>query len=341
MNAADLALRKKPLSEAEEDLVGYRKGRDLSFLDLVSIEQVTLEDLELMYDVARRFRDYRTYKFSFNKGYSQVNAFFEPSTRTSSSFDLAAKQLSMDTAGVGGNSSVSKGESYLDTIETIDAYNVKTIVIRSKESGVPEMVARHTQAAILNAGDGWHEHPTQALLDALTMLDHFGTSNLEGKTVTVVGDIMHSRVFGSLVRLLKLLKAEVRVAAPLTMIPKEVEKFGVTWHGVVDEALTGADVVYALRVQSERGANGFIPSLREYSKMFGISRKRLDIANKNAILMHPGPVIRDIDVHSALAAVDEQSHILQQVENGMVVRKALLWLMADRIDGRQKDFKRK
>ena len=173
MNAADLALRKKPLSEAEEDLVGYRNGRDLSFFDLVSIEQVTLEDIELIYDVARRFRDYRTYKFSFNKGYSQVNAFFEPSTRTSSSFDLAAKQLSMDTVGVGGNSSVSKGESYLDTIETIDAYNVKTIVIRSKESGVPEMMARHTQAAILNAGDGWHEHPTQALLDCLTMLDHF------------------------------------------------------------------------------------------------------------------------------------------------------------------------
>ncbi|MBI5470668.1 aspartate carbamoyltransferase catalytic subunit [Candidatus Kaiserbacteria bacterium] len=348
---ADIALRRKPPSEAEEDLNSFRKNRDLSFQDLVSIDQVTQKDLELIYDVARRFRDYRTYKFSFNKGYSQVNAFFEPSTRTSSSFDLAAKQLSMDTAGVSANSSLQKGESYLDTIETIDAYNVKVIVIRSKESGVPEMAARHTQASIVNAGDGWHEHPTQALLDGLTMLDHFGSKDMKGKTVTIVGDITHSRVFGSLVRLLKMLKAEIRVAAPLTLLPKEVEKFGVKTFVNIEEALSsgggsasggkGADVVYALRVQSERGANGFIPSLREYSKMFGISRKRLDLASKDAILMHPGPVIRDIDVHSALAAVDEQSHILRQVENGMAVRKALLWLLCDRIDGKTKEFVRK
>lgn len=341
MNSADVILHKKPPSEAEQDLNEYRKDRDLSFFDLVSIDQVTEKDLVLLYDVARRFRDYKTYKFSFNKGYSQINAFFEPSTRTMSSFDLAAKQLSMDTASVSGNSSISKGESYLDTVETIDAYNVRVIVIRSKESGVPAMAARHAQASIINAGDGWHEHPTQALLDGLTMLDHARAENLEGKTVTIVGDITHSRVFGSLVRLLKLLKAEVRIAAPLTLIPKDVEKFGVTWYGKVEDAVAGADFVYALRVQSERGANGYIPTLREYSKMFGISRKRLDLAKKDAILMHPGPVIRDIDVHSALAAVDEQSHILRQVENGMAVRKALLWLMCDRLDGQQKEFKRK
>jgi len=334
-------LSKKSPSAAEKDLNSVRKGRDLSFFDLTSISQVQPDDLGLLYDVARRFRDYKTYKFSFNKGYSQVNAFFEPSTRTSSSFDLAAKQLSMDTAGISSNSSVEKGESYLDTIQTIDAYNVKTIVIRSKESGVPEVAARYTQACIINAGDGWHEHPTQALLDGLTMLDHFGTKDMKGRTVTIVGDIMHSRVFGSLVRLLKMLKADVRIAAPLTLIPKDVEKFGATWYGKVDEALAGADAVYALRVQSERGANGFIPSLREYSKMFGISRKRLDLAKKDAMLMHPGPVIRDIDVHSALAAVDEQSYILRQVENGMAVRKALLWLIADRADGKTKKFTRK
>lgn len=334
-------MRKKPPSEAEEDLNSIRKDRDVSFFDLVSIDQVSFTDLELIYDVARRFRDYRTYKFSFNKGYSQVNAFFEASTRTMSSFDLAAKQLSMDTTSVGSNSAVQKGESYLDTVETIDAYNVKIIVIRSKESGVAEMAARHTAASILNAGDGWHEHPTQALLDGLTMLEHVGGKDLKGKVVTIVGDIKHSRVFGSLARLLKMLGAEVRIAAPLTLVPKDVERFGVVWYGRVEEALAGADVVYALRVQGERGANGFIPSLREYSKMFGISRKRLDLAKKDAILMHPGPVIRDIDVHSALAAVDEQSHILRQVENGMAVRKSLLWLMCDRADGAQKDFTRK
>lgn len=332
---------RKPPSEAEKDLNEYRAGRDLSFLDLISIDQVSLDDLKLLYDVARRFRDYRTYKFSFNKGYSQVNAFFEPSTRTMSSFDLAAKQLSMDTTAVSSNSSITKGESYVDTLETIDAYNVKTIIIRAKESGVPEMAARITQASVINAGDGWHEHPTQALLDGLTMLDHVGGWSLSGRTVVIVGDIMHSRVFGSLARLCVKLGASVRVAAPLTLIPKDVEKFGVTWYGNVEDALAGADIVYALRVQSERGANGFIPTLREYSKMFGISRKRLDLAKKDAILMHPGPVIRDIDVHSALAAVDEQSHILRQVENGMAVRKSLLWLIADRLDDRTKTFTRK
>src|SRR3989338_3541158 len=188
-------LSKKSPSAAEKDLNSIRKGRDLSFFDLVSIDQVTPEDLGLLYDVARRFREYKTYKFSFNKGSSQVNAFFEPSTRTSSSFDLAAKQLSMDTAGVSSNSSVEKGESYLDTVQTIDSYNVKTIVIRSKESGVPAVAARYTQASIINAGDGWHEHPTQALLDGLTMLDHCKSKDLKGRVVVVVGDIIHSRVF--------------------------------------------------------------------------------------------------------------------------------------------------
>lgn len=337
----DPILRKKPLGEAEKDMMDVRGGRDLSFLDLVSIDQVSTPDLSLIYDVARRFRDYQTYKFSFNKGFSQVNAFFEASTRTMSSFDLAAKQLSMDTASVSGNSSISKGESYLDTVETIDSYNLKVIILRSKESGVPAMAARATRASVINAGDGWHEHPTQALLDGLTMLDHVKASDLSGKVVTIVGDIMHSRVFGSLVRLLVSLKAEVRVSAPMTLIPKHMEKFGVTWYPNVEEALRGADIVYALRVQSERGANGFVPSLREYSKMYGISRKRLDLAKKDAILMHPGPVIRDIDVHSALAAADPQSYILRQVENGMAVRKALLWLLSDRLDGKVKTFERK
>ncbi len=330
----------KQNSDAETELIKVRKGRDLSFFDLVSIEQASNKDLELVFDVARRFRDYKTYKFSFNKGNSQVNAFFEPSTRTMSSFDLAAKQLSMDTTSVSSSSSVSKGESYLDTVETLDNYNVKIIIIRSEESGVPEMAARHTQASILNAGDGWHEHPTQALLDALTMLDHFGTKNLEGKVLTIVGDIIHYRPFGSLVRLAKKLNATIRVAGPQTFLPSHVENFGLKTYYSVDEAVTGADIVYVCRIKGEYGANGFIPSLREYSKMYGISRKRLDLAKKNAILMHPGPVMRDIDVHSALAAVDKQSMILRQVENGMAVRKALLWLMCTRIDGKTKEFSR-
>jgi aspartate carbamoyltransferase catalytic subunit len=325
------------ITAEEKDLIDTRAGRDVGFFDFCSVAQLSPEDIELIFAVARRFRAHGTYKFPFNKGRSVVNAFFESSTRTLTSFDLSAKNLSMDTNNVSSGSSVKKGESFLDTAETLDAYNLKIIVIRAAEAGVPEMLARHVRAGVINAGDGWHEHPTQALLDALTMLDHFGGADLSGRVVAVVGDIMHSRVFGSLVRLLKKLKAEVRVAAPETFLPPFVGNFGVTTHYDVEEALAGAHVVYALRVQEERGANGFIPSLREYSKMYGISRRRLDLANKDAILMHPGPVRRDVDVHSALVAVDGQSHILRQVENGMAVRKALLWLMASRLDGGRKE----
>ncbi len=326
---------------AEQDLIAARKGRDLSFFDLYSIDQLNDADMGLIFDVARKFRDHKTHKFGLNKGCSMTCAFFEPSTRTLASFDLAGKNLSMDTTNLSGSSSVKKGESYLDTAETLDAYNLKVIVVRSKEAGVAEMLARHVNASIINAGDGWHEHPTQGLLDALTILDHFGTTDLKGKIVTIVGDIMHSRVFGSLVRILKKLNATIRVATPQTFMPAQVENFGLKAYYDVNEALKGAHVVYALRVQEERGANGFIPSLREYSKMYGISRKRLDLADKNAILLHPGPVRRDIDVHSALVSVDDQSHILRQVENGMAVRKALLWLLADRKDGKVKEMKRK
>ena len=178
----------------------------------------------------------------------------------------------------------------------------------------------------------------QGLLDALTMLDEFKSRDLKGKTVTIVGDIKHSRVFGSLVRILTKLKAEIRVAAPETFLPDFVENFGIKTYWNVDEALVGADVIYALRVQEERGAKGDIPTLREYSKTFGISEKRLKLANKGAILMHAGPVMRDIDVHSALVARHPQSRILQQVENGSAIRKALLWLMADRVDGKVKAY---
>ena len=325
----------------DEIMIETRRQRDVSFFDLTSVDQVSVDDMSLIFDIARKFREYKTYKFALLKGCSQVNAFFENSTRTLASFDLAAKNLSMDTTSVGSTSSVKKWESYLDTAETIDAYNVKIIVIRSSESGLSEMLSRHTRASILNAWDGWHEHPTQGLLDILTMLDHFQTKNLEGKIITIVWDIMHSRVFGSLVRLLKKLNAEVRVACPLTLIPKYVENFWITLFTDVEKALTWADVVYALRMQEERGATGFIPSLREYSKMYGISRKRLDLAKEGALLMHPGPVIRDIDIHSALAARDPQSYVLQQVENGLAVRKALLWFLSERYDGKTKTYSRK
>jgi aspartate carbamoyltransferase catalytic subunit len=321
----------------ETSLKNLRAGRDVSFFDLYSIDQLSDDDISLIFEIARGFRDSKTAKLSLCKGNTQINCFFEPSTRTQASFDLSAKHLGMDTTNVGGNtSSAKKGESFIDTVETLDAYNVRLIVVRSAEAGVPEMAARYVRASILNAGDGYHEHPTQGLLDALTILDELDTTNLKGKVVVIVGDILHSRVFGSLVRILKKLGATVRVAAPETFLPAEVERFGITTHYSVEEALTDADVVYALRVQEERGAKGDIPTLREYSKTFGISEKRLNLAKPGAILMHPGPVIRDIDVHSALVSRHPKSRILRQVENGMAVRKALIWLLAERYDGKTK-----
>ncbi|HMA78324.1 MAG TPA: aspartate carbamoyltransferase catalytic subunit [Candidatus Paceibacterota bacterium] len=329
------------MSEAiETQLQKIRAKRDLSCFDIYSIDQLTTTDLSLIFTVAAGFRDAKTAKLTLGKGNTQINCFFEPSTRTQASFDLSAKHLGMDTTNVGGSSSAKKGESFIDTAETLDAYNAKTIVVRSSEAGVAEVIARHVNASVLNAGDGWHEHPTQGLLDALTMLDHFKSETLEGRIVTIVGDITHSRVFGSLVRVLTKLNATVRVAAPATLLPEAVEQFGIVVFHDIKAALDGADVVYALRVQEERGAKGFIPTLREYAKTFGISERRLELAKPDAILMHPGPVIRDIDVHSALVSRHPQSRILQQVENGMAIRKALLWLLVDRVDGASKEFSR-
>ena len=330
----------KMTRDFEKELQNIRKNRDVSFFDFCSIDDATSDDLNLIFELARKFRETKTAKLNLCRGKSMINAFFENSTRTQSSFDLSGKHLSMDTNNVGSSSSVAKGESFIDTAQTLDAYNVAVIVVRASQSGVPKMISKHVGAAVVNAGDGWHEHPTQALLDALTMLDHCGQKDLSGKKIAIVGDIAHSRVFGSFVRILKKLNiAEARVAAPETFFPEKVENFGIRKFYSIEDALDGVDFVYALRVQEERGAKSVIPSLREYSKTFGITQSRLKLASKNAILLHPGPVIRDIDVHSALVSRSNQSHILNQVENGMAVRKTILWLLAERFDGRVKSYK--
>jgi len=323
----------------ESDLVKLRAGRDVSFFDLLSIDQLTSEDISLLFDLTKKFKEIKTAKLSLCKGKSQVNAFFESSTRTMSSFDLAAKHLGMDTTSISSaSSSAKKGESLVDTVETVSAYNLSTLVVRTAEAGASELASRHIKAAVVNAGDGWHEHPTQGLLDAFTIYEHVGTLDFKGVTVAIVGDILHSRVFGSLVRILKKLGATVRVSAPETFLPDFGENFGITFHYDVEEALAGVDVVYALRVQEERGAKGYIPTLREYSKTFGITERRLKLAHQDAILMHPGPVMRDIDVQSALVARHPQSRILAQVENGLAMRKAILWSLVERYDGKAKPY---
>lgn len=314
-----------------------RAQGDLNCTDLFSIDQLSVEEIHRIFEMARIFRELKTEKLDFMKGSSVGLAFFESSTRTKSSFDWTGKHLGADVVAAGSGTAEKKGESMFDVIQVIDAMQPKVVVVRTSYSGLPEQLARHTSASVVNAGDGIHEHPTQALLDGLTMTDELGT--LEGKIVTIVGDISHSRVFGSLARLLKKLGATIRVAAPETLLLEKVEEvFGIEVFHDVEEALKDADVVYTLRIQNERGATGDISTVREYSKAYGISPQRLALAKKGAILMHPGPIQRDVDVHHVLVGMPE-SRILQQVENGLATRKAVVWLLGTRT--KEKDFIRK
>lgn len=308
-----------------ERLQEIRKGKDLSALDIVSIDDITGEEALLLCTLARVFRETKTEKLDFLKGFSAALAFFESSVRTRSSFEWAGKHLGVDTINVGDGTAEKKGETFVDIAQTLDMMQAQFLVVRTSKSGLPAQLARHTSAHILNAGDGWHEHPSQALIDLLIALDEFG--EVKGKTVTFVGDILHSRVFGSTARLFQKMGLHIRICAPATFIPEKVgEVFGAKVFFDIEEALPGTDIVYALRVQNERGATGDISTIREYSKAFGISAKRFALTNKDAILMHPGPIQRDTDVHHVLANFP-QSRILQQIENGLAIRKTLFWML--------------
>lgn len=320
----------------KDELINSRKNRDISIFDLLSIDDLSLTDISLLFELAAIFKSSKTEKTDLLKGTTIINAFYESSTRTHTSFEIAGKNLGADTINISGSSSsLKKGESLLDTTETLAALQPKMLIIRTSESGLPNFLAKHVSPSIINAGDGWHEHPTQALLDLKTMLDHH--KNLKGKVITIVGDISHSRVFGSLVRVLQKYEAIIRVVCPETFLPHEINQFKIKLYTSIEEALPDSDVIYALRVQQERGAVSYIPSLREYSKTFGINPQRFAMADSNAILMHAGPIIRDIDIYSALVN-HERTKILDQVENGLAIRKALLWLMCDRADKKQKSY---
>jgi len=313
-----------------------RKNRDLSVFDVVSIDDLSNDDIHLIFDVAKKFKELGNEKFSLLKGMTVFCVFFEGSTRTRASFELAGKKLGADTINITSNgTSISKGETLHDTAQTLNAMRANIIVVRTEYSGIPQFLAKHVGAAVINAGDGMHEHPSQGLLDAFTMIEHYG--DIAGKTVLVVGDISHSRVFGSLVRILPRLRASMRVAAPKTFVRNGFrEAFPhVQVFQNVEEALLGTDIVIALRVQEERGGGKGLPTLREFSKTFGINERRFALANVGAIFMHPGPVMRDIEVHNALMTKGT-TKILNQVENGLAVRTALEWLVADRTDKKVK-----
>lgn len=266
------------------------------------------------------------------RGRTVVSLFFEDSTRTRLSFETAAKRLSADTMNFSvGTSSVKKGESLRDTVETIEAMGVDAIVVRHASSGVPRQVARWADAAVINAGDGWHEHPTQALLDALTIRRRRGS--VAGQRVVICGDILHSRVARSNMLALTALAAEVRVVAPSTLMPPAIERMYVTPFTDFDEALEGADVVMMLRVQNERMAGGYIPSTREFHMRYGLTPERLARAKPDALVMHPGPMNRGVEIDSSIADHPERSAITEQVEMGVAVRMACLDVLTRRARG--------
>jgi aspartate carbamoyltransferase catalytic subunit len=262
------------------------------------------------------------------RGRTVVNLFFEPSTRTRTSFEIAEKRLSADTLSIAtATSSVTKGESLLDTVRNLEAMSPDMIVIRHASSGAPHLLARTCRSAIINAGDGMHEHPTQALLDAFTIREHKG--RLAGLKVAIVGDLLHSRVLRSNVLLLNTMGAEVWACGPPTLMPSGFDRFGVHATTSIDDAIDGADVVMMLRIQHERMHGHFIPSVREYFTLFGLTPERMRRAASDAIVMHPGPMNRGVEIDSAVAD-GPYSVILEQVSNGVAVRMAVLYLLSGR-----------
>jgi aspartate carbamoyltransferase catalytic subunit len=255
-------------------------------------------------------------------GQTQVNLFFENSTRTQGSFEIAGKRLGADVMNMAvSTSSVSKGETLLDTAMTINAMHPDFLVVRHQSSGAVELLSQQVTCAVINAGDGQHEHPTQALLDALTIRRHFG--RVEGLTVAICGDILHSRVARSNIHLLASLDATVRVVAPSTLLPSGIDRFGVEVFRNMDDGLANADVVMMLRLQVERMSGAFVPSLREYYQFYGLTEQRLKLAKPNALVMHPGPMNRGVEIDS-IVADGAQSVIREQVEMGVAARMAVL-----------------
>jgi len=255
-----------------------------------------------------------------------VMLFFEPSTRTRTSFELAAKRLSADTINISsGGSSISKGESILDTARNLEAMNVDMIVVRHPSSGVPNILAEHLNASVINAGDGCRAHPTQALLDMFTIKEKLG--KIEGINVGIVGDILHSRVARSNIWGLIKMGAKVTVCGPSTLMPREVERMGVKVSYDLNEVIGSSDALMLLRLQQERQQNKFLPSTREYVKKFGVNRDKLKHAKKNMLIMHPGPTNRGVEL-SADVADGEHSVIMDQVTNGVAIRMAILYLLS-------------
>jgi len=299
--------------------------------DVLGIKELTAGEIESILDTASDMKNIvqsPSKKAHYLRGKSVVTLFYENSTRTRVSFELAGKYMSADTVNVtAAGSSVQKGESLLDTGRTLDAMGTDIIVIRHSMAGAPHLLAKHVKASVINAGDGMHEHPTQALLDMFTIRERFG--GFKGLKVAIIGDIYHSRVARSNIIGLCKMGAEPVVYGPATLIPVDFEKIGAVIAPTLNDALKGADVVIALRVQLERQKKALFPSQAEYAKFFGVNYENIEFAGKNVLLMHPGPVNRGVELTSDVVDSDN-SAINEQVTNGVAVRMALLYMLVGR-----------
>ena len=303
--------------------------KELSTKHVLGIKYLTPQDIQLIFETAESFKEVINRpikKVPSLRDVTVANLFFENSTRTRISFELAEKRLSADTVNFSASSSsVKKGETLLDTVNNILSMKLDMVVIRHPAPGAPAFLANHIDANIINAGDGTHEHPTQALLDAFSMREKLG--DLRGKKIVIVGDILHSRVALSNIFCLQKLGAKVKVCGPPTLIPKYIKELNVDVEYDIRKALEWCDVANILRIQLERQDIKYFPSIREYTQYYGVNKEMLDSLNSNVIIMHPGPINRGVEITSDVADSD-QSIILQQVENGVAIRMAVLYLLA-------------
>ena len=304
---------------------------ELSTPHVLGIKYLTVDDIQLIFETAENFKEVINRpikKVPSLRDVTVANLFFENSTRTRISFELAEKRLSADTINFSASSSsVKKGETLLDTVNNILSMKVDMVVMRHPAPGAPAFLSKHINANIINAGDGTHEHPTQALLDAFSMREKLG--DLTGKKVVIVGDVLHSRVALSNIFCLQKLGAEIKVCGPPTLLPKYINELGIGVEYNIRKALEWCDVANVLRIQLERQDIKYFPSIREYTQYFGINKKILDSLDSEVIIMHPGPINRGVELTSDVADSD-QSIILQQVENGVAIRMAVLYLLAAR-----------
>ena len=299
---------------------------------LLGIQDLSISDVKLILDEAKKFislNKSKNKKLDILRGKTQINLFFEPSTRTQSSFELAGKRLGADVMSMNiTNSAIKKGETLIDTAMTLNAMHPDIIVVRHQDSGASNLLSQKVNCSVLNAGDGRREHPTQALLDALTIIEK--KKKIEGLRIAICGDILHSRVARSNIFLLNMLGAEVNIVAPTNLMPKDIEKFGVKTFSNMKEGVKDCDIVMMLRLQNERMSSSFLSSNREYYEYYGLTPDKLEKAKKDAIIMHPGPMNRGIEIDTKLADDINKSVIKEQVELGVAVRMACLKIFCEK-----------